>query len=461
MQMEKTILKNLLRNEVYTRKVLPFIKEEYFTVEEDRVLYKEIKEFILKYNNQPTYDALRIEIDNLAGLKEAQVKNILDTLEEIHSDKVDTNIDWLTDSTEKFCQEKAIYNAIMSSIEIMNNKNGALTKGAIPQLLSDALAVTFNPSVGHDLFEDWEERYEYYHRVEEKLPLDLGYFNKILKGGVARKTLNMLLGGVHTGKTMFMCHFSAAYLSQGKNVLYISLEMSEEEITKRIECNLLNIDFDTLDSLPKDLYEKRIKRAQVKTNGKLIVKEYGATSASVTHFAALLNELKLKKNFIPDVIMIDYINLCASSRLKAAAASDTYTYVKAVAEEVRGFAKMQNLPIWSATQLNRSGFGNSDPDMTNTAESFGLPATVDLLLVLIATDELRSLNQIMVKQLKNRYRDMELDKRFVVGVDKTKMKLYNLEQSAQEDIVDSGQEKPVFDKSNFATRDKFKRLKVQ
>jgi archaellum biogenesis ATPase FlaH len=343
----------------------------------------------------------------------------------------------------------------------MNNKNGALTKGAIPQLLSDALAVTFNPSVGHDLFEDWEERYEYYHRAEEKLPLDLGYFNKILKGGVSRKTLNMLLGGVHTGKTMFMCHFSAAYLSQGKNVLYISLEMSEEEITKRIECNLLNIDFDTLDSLPKDLYEKRIKRAQVKTNGKLIVKEYGATSASVTHFAALLNELKLKKNFIPDVIMIDYINLCASSRLKAAAASDTYTYVKAVAEEVRGFAKMQNLPIWSATQLNRSGFGNSDPDMTNTAESFGLPATVDLLLVLIATDELRSLNQIMVKQLKNRYRDMELDKRFVVGVDKTKMKLYNLEQSAQEDIVDSGQEKPVFDKSNSATRDKFKRLKVQ
>jgi replicative DNA helicase len=442
------------------RKVLPFLKDEYFSVEDDRLLYKEIKDFILKYNNLPTYDALLIEIDNLAGLKEDQVKSINQTLKEISEDKIDTNIDWLTDNTEKFCQEKAIYHAIMSSIEIMNNKNGALSKGAIPGLLSDALGVTFNPSVGHDLFEDWEERYDYYHRAEEKLPLDLDHFNRILKGGIAKKTLNMLLGGVHTGKTMFMCHFSAAYLSQGKNVLYISLEMSEEEITKRIECNLLNIDFDTLDALSKDMYEKKIKKAKIKTNGKLIVKEYGATSASVTHFAALLSELKLKKHFVPDVIMIDYINLCASSRLKAASASDTYTYVKAVAEEVRGFAKIQNLPIWSATQLNRAGFGNSDPDMTNTSESFGLPATVDLLLVLVATDELRALNQILVKQLKNRYRDMELDKRFVVGVDKTKMKLYNLEQSAQEDIVDSGQEKPVFDKSNSATRDKFKRLKV-
>ena len=460
MQIEKTILKNLTRNEAFTRKVLPFLKDEYFTVEEDRLLFREVRSFLDKYNALPTYDALMIEVDSLAGLKEEQVRSIKQTLNDIHQDKIDTNMDWLVDNTEKFCQEKAIYNAIMTSIEILNEKNGALQKGAIPQLLSDALSITFNPSVGHDFFENWEERYEYYHRAEEKLPLDLEFFNKIMKGGVSKKTLNMLLGGVHTGKTMFMCHFSAGYLAQGKNVLYISLEMSEEEITKRIECNLLNISFDELDALSKDMYERKIKKAKNKTDGTLIVKEYGATSASVTHFKALLNELKLKKNFVPDVIMIDYINLCASSRLKAASASDTYTYVKAVAEEVRGFAKGQNLPIWSATQLNRTGFGSSDPDMTNTSESFGLPATVDLLLVLIATDQLRSLNQIVVKQLKNRYRDMELDKKFVVGVDKTKMKLFDVERSAQIDIVDSGQT-PVFDKSEMHNREnKFKKLKV-
>lgn len=464
MRKEKVILKNLLRNEEYVRKVLPFLQESYFTVEEERVLFNEIKDFVTKYNAVPNSDAIMLEIDSLKALKEDQVQKIGQMVSEFKSDTSEANEKWLIDETEAFCQDQALYNAIMSSIEIINNKNGALSKGAIPQLLSDALSVSFDPSVGHDLFEDWEDRYEYYHRREERIPLDLEYFNRIMKNGVAKKTLNMLLGGVHTGKTMFMCHFSAAYLAQGKNVLYISLEMSEEEITKRIECNLLDINFDTLDALSKDMYGKKIEKAKVKTNGKLIVKEYGATSASVTHFKALLNELKLKKNFVPDVIMIDYINLCASSRLKASAASDTYTYVKAVAEEVRGFAKAQNLPIWSATQLNRSGFGSSDPDMTNTSESFGLPATVDLLLVLIATDQLRSLNQIMVKQLKNRYRDMELDKRFVVGVDKTKMKLYDVEHSAQQDILDSGQDEqddaPVFDKSNVSKFDKFKKLKV-
>lgn len=458
MQLEKTILTNLLRNEVYTRKVLPFIKPEYFRVEEDRILYTEIENFIGKYNVPPTREALLIEVDALKNIKEDQVKSIRSFLDETKNAE-ESNLAWLVDSTEKFCQEQALYNAIKKSIEIMDNKDSNLTKGAIPSILSDALSISFDPNVGHDFLEQAEERYEYYHRVEEKIPFDLEFFNKITKNGVSRKTLNMLMGGVHTGKTLFMCHFSAAYLALGYNVLYITLEMAAEEISRRIDCNLLNLTFEDLEALPKDLYTQKIAKLKQKTSGKLIVKEYPTTSASVHHFKSLLNELNLKKNFVPDVIMIDYINLCASSRLKASAASDLYTWVKTISEEVRGLATSTGIPIWSATQLNRQGFDSSDPGMTNTSESFGLPATVDFLAVLIATDDLKALNQIMVKQLKNRYEDLEKNKRFVVGVDRSKMKLYDVEASAQTDISDSGQV-PSPTEKRTPLKDKFKGLKV-
>jgi archaellum biogenesis ATPase FlaH len=460
-QLEKTILTQLLRNENYTRKVLPFLKPEYFIADTDRILYTEIQNFISKYNTAPTRSALKIEIDALRNIKEDQVKAINDFLDvDLRKDADAPNEQWLIDSTEKFCQEKALYHAIKKSIEIMDNKDSTLTKGAIPSILSDALAISFDPNVGHDYLDQAEERYDYYHRVEEKLPFDLDFFNKITKNGVSKKTLNMLMGGVHTGKTLFLCHFSAAYLALGYNVLYITLEMAQEEISRRIDCNLMNLTFEDLNALPKDMYMKKIDKLKVKTNGKLIVKEYPATTATVHHFKALLNELNLKKNFVPDVIMIDYINLCASSRLKASSASDLYTWVKSISEEVRGLAQQTTIPIWSATQLNRSGFSSSDPDMTNTSESFGLPATVDFLAVLIATDDLKALNQIMVKQLKNRYEDMEKNKRFVVGVDRSKMKLYDCESTAQADISESGQEPPQQPQQKSFSKDKFKGLKV-
>lgn len=457
MQIEKTILTNLLRNETYARKVLPFLKPDYFFQDEDKILYKEIVDFTTKYNELPSKEALLIEIDSLKNIKEDQVKSISDFVNSL-SNVENTNDQWLIDSTEKFCQDKGIYLALMKSIDIMNDTGGTLSKGAIPDLLTKALAISFDPNVGHDYLEQAEERFDYYHRVEYKIPFDLEFFNKITKNGVSKKTLNMLMGGVHTGKTLFLCHFSAAYLAMGKNVLYITLEMAQEEISRRIDCNLLNVTFEDLEALPKDLYTQKINKLRSKTNGKLIVKEYPSTSASVLHFKALLNELNLKKNFVPDVIMIDYINLCASSRLKPSSATDLYSWVKNISEEVRGLAQETTIPIWSATQLNRSGFGSSDPDMTNTSESFGLPATVDFLAVLIATDDLKQLNQIMVKQLKNRYEDMDKNKRFVVGVDKSKMRLYDVEQSAQVDIVDSGQEKPTLQSSN--PKSKFQGLKV-
>ena len=450
-----------MRNEPYMRKVLPFLKDEYFSVEDDRLLYKEIKDFILKYNNLPTYDALLIEIDNLAGLKEDQVKNINQTLKEINEDNIDTNVDWLTDSTEKFCQEKAIYHAIMSSIEIMNNKNGALSKGAIPGLLSDALGVSFDPNVGHDYIEEYDKRYDYYHRIEERVPFDLDFFNKITKGGLPKKTLNVALAGTGVGKSLFMCHVAASCLSQGKNVLYITLELAEEEVGKRIDANLMNTSFDDLLQMPKSLYEKKAQILKSKTNGKLIIKEYPTAGASTIHFKSLLNELNLKKSFRPDIIFIDYLNICMSSRVKPGGSVNSYTYVKSIAEEIRGLAVEYQVPVVTATQTTRSGFSNSDVDLTDTSESFGLPATADFMFALINTEDLESLGQIMVKQLKNRYNDPTTNKRFVIGIDRTKMKLYDCEQSAQVDISDSGQEKPVFDKSNSATRDKFKRLKVQ
>ena len=460
--LEKTILRNLLKSDGYTRKVLPFIKDEYFTVEEDRVLYKEIKEFVLKYNKSPTLDALHIEIDSLANLKEDQVKNIVSTINDFRSNKDDTNIDWLVDSTEKFCQEKALYHAIMTSIEIMNNKKSALTTGAIPSILSDALAVSFDPNVGHDYLGDFEKRYEYYHQVLEKIPFDLDFFNKITKNGLPKKTLNIALAGTGVGKSLFMCHVAASCLNMGKNVLYITLELAEEEVAKRIDANLMNITFDDLMALPKELYLKKAEKLKSKTNGTLIVKEYPTAGAGSMHFKALLNELNLKKSFKPDIIFIDYLNICTSSRIKPGNGVNSYTYIKSIAEELRGLAVEFEVPVVSATQTTRSGFVSTDIGLEDTSESFGLPATADFMFALISSEQLEELGQIMVKQLKNRYNDPSSNKKFVIGIDRSKMKLYDVEDSAQ-NIVDSGQKQGADDKmvNNFTKKlDKFKSLKV-
>ena len=458
MRLEQTILKNLIKNESYTRKVLPFLKDEYFPNMEDRLLFKEVAAFILKFNQQPTIDALEIEVDNIRGSTDDTIKSIKQTLKELDADTNPTNQDWLVESTEKFCQERAIYNSITTSLEIMNGK-GKLDKGAIPQLLSDALAISFDPNVGHDYLEQFEDRYEYYHRVQEKLSFDLDFFNKITKNGVPKKTLNVVMAGVGVGKSLFLCHLASSYLNQGKNVLYITLELAEEEVSKRIDANLLNITFDDLMLLPKDIYKNKIDHLKQKTHGKLIVKEYPTSTASTIHFRSLLNELNLKKNFVPDAIMIDYLNICASARVKPGVAN-SYTYIKSIAEELRGLAVEFNVPVWSATQLTRGGYGSSDPDMTDTSESFGLPATADLFIALITNETMEQLKQVQVKQLKNRYNDPSLNKRFVIGIDKSKMKLYDVEQSAQ-DLADSGQPEPEPIPRKFdGVKNKFKGLKV-
>ena len=457
MRLEQTILKNLIKDRNYTRKVLPFLKEEYFGNMEDRLLFKEVADFLLKYGEQPTFDALDIEISNIRGTTDDTVKSMRETLKTLNDDTEKTNVDWLLDSTEKFCQEKAIYNAITSSLEIMNGK-GKLTKGAIPSLLSDALSISFDPNVGHDYIDQAQDRYEYYHRVEERIPFDLDYFNKITKFGIPKKTLNIVMAGVGVGKSLTLCHFASSYINQGKNVLYISLELAEEEVAKRIDANVLNVSMDDLMVLPKDIYESKINNLKQKTNGKLIVKEYPTASASTIHFRSLLNELNLKKGFVPDVIMVDYLNICASSRIKPGNGVNSYTYVKAIAEELRGLAVEHNVPIWSATQLTRGGYGSSDPDLTDTSESFGLPATADFFVALVVTEQLEQLSQIMVKQLKNRYADPARYKRDVIGVDKTKMRLYDVEASAK-DIVDTGEDIPQ-PKPKFENKNKFKGLKV-
>jgi len=444
-----------VKNESFTRRVLPFLKSEYFTNEVERNIFNEIRDFTIKYNNLPTTDALLIEVDSLRGLTADQARDASTLIKDLNADEVDTNADWLLDSTEKFCQEKAIYNAIMQSIEIMNNKGGTLTKGAIPDLLTQALAVTFDPNVGHDYLEDFEERFEYYHRVEHKIPFDLDFFNKITKNGFSRKTLNIFLAGTGVGKSLTMCHIAAACLAQGKNVLYITLELAEEEVAKRIDANLMNITIDDLLQLPRDLYLKKASVLKNKAQGKLIVKEYPTAAASTLHFKALLNELHLKKSFKPDIIFVDYLNICASSRIKPGGNVNSYTYIKSIAEELRGLAVEFEVPVVSATQTNRTGFTSSDVGLEDTSESFGLPATADFMAALISTEQLQELNQIMVKQLKNRYSDPTQNKRFVIGIDKAKMKLYDVEQSAQIDIVDSGQ----VPQTN-SSKDKFKSLKV-
>ena len=463
-RLERTILKNLIYNEEFTRKVLPFIKPEYFSDQIEKLVFKEVFEFVNKYKNLPTHEALVINFTEAKSLTEPQVKESIELLNDIQQDKNEkVELKWLTEHTEKFCQDKAIYNAIMESVTILDDKNGKKSKGEIPQLLADALGVSFDSNVGHDYMQDFDERYDFYHRVESRIKFDLDIFNKITKGGLPIKTLNIALAGTGVGKSLFMCHCAAGALSQGNNVLYITLEMAEEKIAERIDANLLNITMDELYTIPKDDYERKFSALKNKVQGKLIIKEYPTAGASTLHFRALLNELALKKNFRPDIIFIDYLNICASSRIKPGGNVNSYTYIKSIAEELRGLAVEFNLPVVSATQTTRSGYSNSDVDLTDTSESFGLPATADFMFALITNEELENLGQIMVKQLKNRYSDPNYYKRFVVGVDRSKMRLYDTEQSAQEDILDSGQDTPPI--NTFGNRERkfsnsFEGLKV-
>jgi len=438
-RIETTILKNLVHNEEYMRKVLPFLSEEYFVDFSDKSVYNLVKTFIAKYNKPPTIEALEISLQN-SNLPEGAYKDAQDILKNLTSFEP-SNQDWLVQETEKFCKDKAIYNAILKSIDILEEKDKKHSKDGIPSLLQEALGVCFDSSVGHDYFENASERYDFYHRVESRIPFDIDLLNKITQGGLPNKTLNIALAGTGVGKSLFMCHVAASTLAQGKNVLYITLEMAEERIAERIDANLLNVEIDQLKNLPKNMFESRMDKISGKTHGKLIIKEYPTASAHVSHFKALLNELSLKRSFKPDIIFIDYLNICASSRFKPGGSVNSYTYVKAIAEELRGLAVEFNLPIVSATQTTRSGFSNTDVELTDTSESFGLPATADFMFALISTEELEQLNQLMVKQLKNRYNDPTFHKRFMVGIDRTKMRLYDLEPSAQKGLVDTGLDK--------------------
>ncbi len=436
MKVETLILKNLLLTEEYPRRVLPFVKQEYFEDRTDQILFDLTHKYFVKYSAVPTVEALTIEVGKIPSLSDDQFKQITQTLESF--DKEKTELDWLLDTTEKWCQERAIYLALMESIKIADGSDQKKTPDSIPSILSDALGVSFDNHIGHDYIDDYEERYESYHRVETKVPFDLDFFNKITKGGLPNKTLNIALAGTGVGKSLFMCHVASSVLLQGRNVLYITMEMAEEKIAERIDANLLNVDIQTLAQLPKIMFENKITDLSKKTQGKLIVKEYPTASAHAGHFRALLNDLALKKAFRPEIIFIDYLNICTSQRFRNASVN-SYTMVKSIAEELRGLAVEFNVPLVSATQTTRSGYGSSDVDLTDTSESFGLPATADLMFALISTEELEEQNQIMVKQLKNRYYDPTLNKRFVVGIDRAKMRLYNVEQEAQNNIMDSGQ----------------------
>jgi replicative DNA helicase len=465
-RLEKTILKNLVYNEAFTRKVLPFIKAEYFSDPAEKLVFKEVFDFVNKYKNLPTHEALVINITEKKNLTEPQVRDSVELLKEITQEKDDVpEMAWLTEQTEKFCQDKAIYNAIMESVGILDDKDGKKAKGEIPQLLADALGVSFDSNVGHDYTQDFESRYDFYHKVESRIRFDIDILNKITKGGLPTKTLNIALAGTGVGKSLFMCHVAAGCLSQGHNVLYITMEMAEERIAERIDANLLNIDLNELHTISKEDYERKFESLKSKTHGKLIIKEYPTASASTLHFRALLNELHLKKNFKPQIIFIDYLNICASARIKPGGNVNSYTYIKSIAEELRGLAVEFALPVVSATQTTRSGFSNSDPGLEDTSESFGLPATADFMFALVTNEELEGLNQILIKQLKNRYSDPNYYKRFVVGIDRSKMRLYDAEQSAQNEIIDKGHDDDTQPLNTFGNRErklnnKFGDLKV-
>jgi len=437
-KVEFLILRNLLYNEEYVRKVIPFIKSEYFEDYNQKVVFEEIVNFVEKYNQTLTQEVLCIETEKRQDINDSSFQEITKLISSL--DNTPSEFNWLVDTTEKWCRDRAIYLALMESIQLADGKDDTKGRDAIPTILSDALAVSFDSNVGHDYLTDYEERYESYHRKEDKIPFDLEYFDKITKGGLPNKTLNIALAGTGVGKSLFMCHVASSVLLQGKNVLYITLEMAEEKIAERIDANLLNVNIQDITDLPKTMFEDKVTNLAQKTQGTLIIKEYPTASAHSGHFKALLQELALKKSFRPDIIFIDYLNICASSRYRAGSNVNSYSFIKAIAEELRGLAVEANLPIVSATQTTRSGYGSSDVDITDTSESFGLPATADLMFALISTEDLEPLNQIMIKQLKNRYNDPTVNKRFVIGIDRAKMRLYDCEQNAQEDIVDSGRE---------------------
>jgi len=449
-RIERTALKNLIHNDEYARKVLPFLKEEYFTERFDKILFREIYHFITKYNNLPTKEALSIELNNRKDINETEYKTITDILGTLNKEQIDQK--WLVETTEKFCKDRAIHNAILDGIQILDGKDREHTPEYLPEMLSQALSVSFDQKIGHDYLTETKERYDFYKRKEERLELDLEFFNKITRGGIPSKTLNICLAGTGVGKTMFMTHLASSILLQGKNVLYITLEMAEERIAERIDANLLNVGMSDLEELPYQMYETKINKLQSKTSGKLIIKEYPTASAHTGHFKNLLNELALKKSFKPDILFVDYLNIAASARFKAGANVNSYTYNKAIAEELRGLAVEYNIPVFSATQTTRGGFVSSDVGMEDTAESFGLPATADFMFALISSEELEQKNQILIKQLKNRYNDPTVNRKFIVGVDRSKMRLYDVEQKAQEDLVDTGQE------DQLSTSNKFKKL---
>jgi len=455
-RIEKVILRNLVYNEEYLRKVIPFIEPDYFNERNERVVFEHITKYVAEYNNLITKEVLLIEIEDRRDITQEEVKNINGTINELED--IECDLEWLSDTTEKWCRDRAIYLALMESIKIADGQDDKQNRDAIPTILSDALSVSFNRNVGHDYLEDYEERYELYNRKESRIQFDLEYFNKITKGGIPNKTLNIALAGTGVGKSLFMCHHASSVLLEGKNVLYITLEMSEEKIAERIDANLLNVNIQEITDLPKPIFESKVTNLAKKTQGSLIIKEYPTASAHSGHFKALLNELALKKSFKPDIIFIDYLNICASSRYKAGSNVNSYSYIKAIAEELRGLAVEANVPIFSATQTTRSGFASSDVDLTDTSESFGLPATADLMFALISTEELEGLGQIMVKQLKNRYNDPTYNRRFVIGVDRAKMRLYDCEQAAQDDLLDSGQE-VEYNENEEKTTKKFAQFK--
>jgi replicative DNA helicase len=447
MRIEQTILRHLVHKENFARKALPFLRDEYFSDSSERLIYHRINEFVQKYNDIPSREALEIDLEQIKNLSEDQYGGCVDIIKSLEEpEPVDDQ--WLIDETERFCQDRAIYNAIMDSIGIIDGKDKDRTKGSIPEILTSALAVSFDSHIGHDFLEDYEDRFDFYHRVEERIPFDLEMLNTITRGGLPRKSLNIILAGTGVGKTLAMCHMAASNLVLGKNVLYITMEMAEEKIAERIDANLLNVAVDELAQLPKDSYEKKVERVRNKTVGKLIIKEFPTASAHVGHLRHLLNELQLKRSFVPDIIYIDYLNICLSARIKAGANVNSYTYVKAIAEELRGLAVEKNLPIVSATQTTRTGYSNSDPGLEDTSESFGLPATADFMIALVSSDQLSDLNQIMIKQLKNRYNDPTINRRFVVGVDRAKMRMYDLDDSAQS----TSEDKPLMDTTSFGQR---------
>ena len=456
-KVEFLILRNLLHNEEYLRKVVPFLKSEYFEDEKQKIVYQEIASFVEEYNELTTKEVLCIEIEKRKDITDSMFKDITSLIDELDNSPAD--LQWLLDTTEKWCRDRAIYLALIESISLADGKDDTKGRDAIPSILSDALAVSFDNHVGHDYLIDYEERYESYHRKEDKIPFDLEFFDKVTKGGLPNKTLNIALAGTGVGKSLFMCHFASSVLLQGKNVLYITMEMAEEKIAERIDANLLNINMQDITDLPKQMFESKVNGISKKTQGTLIIKEYPTAAAHSGHFKGLLNELALKKSFRPDIIFIDYLNICASSRYRAASNVNSYSYIKAIAEELRGLAVEANLPIVSATQTTRSGFASSDVDLTDTSESFGLPATADLMFALISTEELETLNQILVKQLKNRYNDPTIHKRFVVGIDRAKMRLYDCEQQAQDDILDNKKDEEYNDKEKKPFKKSFAEFK--